>query len=57
MFAGAIVKKRMKLDLSLHSMLQILSVTPFEKTPMLQLLTDVVPDQNENDNGNQLILL
>ncbi len=53
----AIVKKRMKLDLSLHSMLQILSVTPFEKTPVLQLLTDMVPDQNENDNGNQLILL
>ena len=53
----AIVKKRMKLDLSLHSMLQILSVTPFEKTPMLQLLTEVVQDQNEHDSGNQLILL
>jgi len=23
---------------------------------MLQLLTDVVPDQNEHDSGNQLIL-
>ncbi|HSW64642.1 MAG TPA: IS4 family transposase [Dissulfurispiraceae bacterium] len=53
----AIVKKRLKLDLSLHSMLQILSVTPFEKTPVLQLLTDMVPDQNDHDNGNQLILL
>jgi hypothetical protein len=53
----AIIKKRLKLDLSLYSMLQILSVTPFEKTAMLQLLTDVVPDQNEHDSGNQLILL
>jgi hypothetical protein len=27
----AIVRKRLKLNLSLHTMLQVLSVTPFEK--------------------------
>jgi hypothetical protein len=53
----AIVKKRLSLDLSLHSMLQILSVTPFEKVPLLQLLTDAAPPPDGLDNGNQLILL
>jgi hypothetical protein len=32
----AIVKKRLRLDLSLYAILQILSVTLFEKTPILQ---------------------
>ena len=31
----AIVRKCLKLELSLHSMLQIPSVTPFEKVPLL----------------------
>lgn len=53
----AVVKKRLHLNLSLHAMLQILSVTPFEKTSLLQLLTDMAPDQNIHENGNQLILL
>ena len=35
----AIVKKRLKLDLSLYTILQILSVTLFEKTPILQALS------------------
>lgn len=33
----AIVKKRLGLDHSLHSMLQILSLTQFEKTPVDQV--------------------
>lgn len=53
----AIVKKRLNLDLSLHAMLQILSVTPFEKAPLLQLLTEMAPLENTNDSGNQLTLL
>jgi hypothetical protein len=53
----AIVKKRLNLDLSLHSMLQILSVTPFEKVALLQLLTDTAPMPDMHDNGNQLIFL
>jgi Transposase DDE domain/Domain of unknown function (DUF4372) len=53
----AIVRKRLNLELSLHEMLQILSVTPFEKTPMIQLLTRSATEQNINDDPNQLILL
>src|SRR5678815_3849803 len=36
----ALLKKRLKLSLSLHAMLQILSLTLFEKTPLLQLFSD-----------------
>ena len=53
----AIIRKRLNLELSLHEMLQILSVTPFEKTPMFQLLTDSAISENLNTDPNQLILL
>jgi hypothetical protein len=53
----AIVRKRLNLELSLHEMLQILSVTPFEKIPMIQLLTCSATKEIFNDNPNQLILL
>jgi IS4 transposase len=53
----AIVRKRLNLELSLHEMLQILSVTPFEKTPMIQLLTYSANEENFNADPNQLILL
>ena len=36
----AIIKKKLKLDLSLYTILQILSVTLFEKMPILQALTE-----------------
>jgi len=36
----AIIKKRMKLDLSLYTILQIFSITLFEKMPILQVLTE-----------------
>jgi len=52
----AIVKKRLGLDLSLHSMLQILSVTPFEKIPLLQILTDTAPDDEMLLSRSQLNL-
>ena len=42
----ALLKKRLKLSLSLHAMLQILSLTLFEKTPLLQLFSD--PDMLKN---------
>ncbi len=35
----AIMKKRMKIDLSLYTILQILSISLFEKMPILQALT------------------
>jgi hypothetical protein len=53
----AIVKKQLNLDLSLHAMLQILSVTPFEKVTLDQLLSDMAPPEESAMNGNQLILL
>jgi hypothetical protein len=52
----AIVRKRLKLDLSLHSMLQILSVTPFETIPLRQLLTDNVPLAETEHADNQMNL-
>ncbi|MGB9430563.1 MAG: IS4 family transposase [Gammaproteobacteria bacterium] len=53
----AIVKKRLNLDLSLHAMLQILSVMPFEKEPLHQLLTEMAPMAETTPFANQLILL
>ena len=53
----AIVRKRLNLELSLHEMLQILSLTPFEKTPLFQLLTQSASGQNTDVDPNQLILL
>lgn len=53
----AIVKKRLNVDLSLHAMLHILSVTPFEKTPLIQLFSDPPPNHIASESDNQLILL
>jgi hypothetical protein len=53
----AIIRKRLDLQFSLHSMLQILSVTPFEKAPLFQLLTNMAPMESLSTNPNQLILL
>jgi hypothetical protein len=53
----AIIRKRLDLQFSLHSMLQILSVTPFEKVPLFQLLNEMAPVETSLTNPNQLILL
>jgi len=52
----AIVRKRLGLEVSLYQILQILSVTLFEKMPILQALQS--PDSRNDllDQGNQLIL-
>jgi len=55
----AIVKKRLNLDLSLYTILQIFSVTLFEKVSLIQLLTNFDSQKcakNENANANQLTL-
>jgi len=52
----AIVKKRLNLDLSLYTILQILSVTLFEKTPILQALTSMEYTNQQGVACNQLIL-
>ena len=53
----AIVKKRLKLDRSLYTILQILSVTTFEKTPILQVLSAPNYENDTSDDDNQLNLL
>jgi transposase len=52
----AIVKKRLNLNLSLYTILQILSVSLFEKTPILQAFTPTDYNDNEDDFCRQLIL-
>jgi transposase len=52
----AIVKKRLKLDRSLYTILQILSVTLFEKTPISQALSHLDYDEIEASEDNQLNL-
>jgi transposase len=52
----AIVRKRLGLELSLYQILQILSVTLFEKTPILQALQPSDSQANPIDPANQLNL-
>ena len=52
----AIVRKRLELDASLYQILQILSLTLFEKTPILQALQASDSQEEPLDPGNQLIL-
>lgn len=52
----AIVRKRLDLEASLYQILQILSVTLFEKTPILQALQASDSQEELSDPGNQLIL-
>ena len=52
----AIVKKRLNLDASLYTLLQILSVTLFEKMPIQQALQGI-DDRPENTNSNNQLKL
>jgi Domain of unknown function (DUF4372)/Transposase DDE domain len=52
----AIVKKRLKLRASLYELLQILSLTMFERTPLEQLLTLSVAQESPSQSSNQLVL-
>lgn len=52
----AIVRKRLNLKRSLHSILQILSVSLFEKMPILQALSAPECDEINHESSNQLIL-
>ena len=52
----AIVKKRLSLEPSLYTILQILSVTLFEKTPILQALSATAYTTQNHDCSNQLNL-
>ena len=52
----AIVKKRLGLEHSLYTILQILSVGLFEKTSITQAFSEHRPDMETDQNCNQLIL-
>jgi len=52
----AIVRKRLQLDATLYQILQILSVIPFEKTPILQALQASDSQSDLEENSTQLIL-
>ena len=53
----AIIKKRLNLDLSLYTILQILSVTMFEQLPIIQVLTNFDYKAVEDDSYKQLLLI
>ena len=52
----AILRKKLEISISMNEMLQILSVSPFDKTPVNQLLMKQDYKNDNPDNGNQLIL-
>jgi hypothetical protein len=52
----AIVRKRLGLQLSLYQILQILSLTLFEKMPLFQALQPSDSQFDLGDSGNQLNL-
>ena len=52
----AIIKKQLKIDLSLHSILQILSINAFEKEPLYQLLMKEYGKSEPTLECNQLSL-
>ena len=52
----AIIKKRLNIQKSLYTILQVLSVSLFERTSMLQLLTFYDYTNDTNSNVNQLNL-
>ncbi len=52
----ALVKKRMNLDITLYTFLQILSVSVFEKVDILQLVKNSAGPAQETNTCNQLNL-
>jgi IS4 transposase len=53
---AAIIKKELKLDVSLYTFLQILSVWPFEKVELFQALQDADYSSSPQPQANQLNL-
>jgi len=52
----AIIKKQLKIEHSLYTILQILSITIFEKTPILRALAQFDSKNEMGDSHNQLLL-
>ena len=53
----AIIRKELQIDRSMYEILQILSITPFEKTPINTLLSDFDLQDFEEQDQKQLSLL
>ena len=53
----AIIKKQLGIERSLGEILQILSITLFEKTDMIQVLTETALETENSASSNQLLLL
>ena len=51
----AIIKKRLHLEQTLYTILQTLSLTLFEKTPLFQLLSQTLYTTEPTESPNQLI--
>ena len=52
----AIIRKHLGIEAELYTILQILSLALFEKTPLLQLLTNPPHPVDQPPPSNQLIL-
>jgi len=52
----AIIKKQLKIEQSLYTILQVLSITMFEKTPILQALAQLDYKEEMGDSHKQLLL-
>lgn len=52
----AIIKKRLNLQISLYTILQILSITTLEKVSIMQILTETDYKEQIDESSNQLLL-
>ena len=52
----AIMKKRLKIEASLYTILQVLSVTTYEQMQLIQVLTESGYETETSNNDNQLFL-
>jgi hypothetical protein len=53
----AILKKRLHLDASLYTILQILSLTLFEKMPISRAIAQLAPHSTSPDTDNRQCLM
>ena len=53
---AAIVRKELRLELSLSQMLQVLSVNPFEQAPLAELIAKTASQDDLSNSRNQLML-
>lgn len=52
----AIIKKKLKIEHSLYTFLQLISISVFEKTPIISMFSDSIYINDSNHNYNQLSL-